>query len=69
MPVRIRGALAPFGPLHAHVRSATSHTISSRFTARCALPAMAAGVTDRLWDVADLVAAWEEEESGLGRAA
>jgi hypothetical protein len=25
-------------------------------------PAMAAGVTDRLWDVADLVAAWEAEE-------
>ena len=25
-------------------------------------PAMAAGVTDRLWDVTDLVAAWEAEE-------
>jgi IS1 family transposase len=25
-------------------------------------PAMAAGVTDRLWDVSDLVAAWEVEE-------
>ena len=25
-------------------------------------PAMAAGVTNRLWEVADLVAAWESEE-------
>jgi hypothetical protein len=25
-------------------------------------PAMAAGVTDRLWDVEDLVAAWEASE-------
>ena len=25
-------------------------------------PAMAAGVTDRLWEVSDLVAAWEAEE-------
>jgi hypothetical protein len=25
-------------------------------------PAMAAGVTDRLWDVMDLVALWEVEE-------
>jgi hypothetical protein len=25
-------------------------------------PAMAAGVTDRLWDVADLVSAWEADE-------
>ena len=24
-------------------------------------PAMAAGITDRLWDVNDLVAAWESE--------
>jgi IS1 family transposase len=30
-------------------------------TLRCT-PAMAAGVTDRLWDVADLVALWEAEE-------
>jgi IS1 family transposase len=27
-------------------------------------PAMAAGVTDRLWEVSDLVAAWEAEERG-----
>jgi hypothetical protein len=25
-------------------------------------PAMAAGVTDRLWEVSDLVAAWEADE-------
>jgi hypothetical protein len=27
-------------------------------------PAMAAGVTDRLWEVADLVAAWEAVSGG-----
>jgi IS1 family transposase len=32
-------------------------------------PAMAAGVTDRLWDVEDLVAAWEASERRLERAA
>jgi hypothetical protein len=32
-------------------------------------PAMAAGVTDRLWDVSDLVAPWEAEEPRLERAA
>jgi IS1 family transposase len=32
-------------------------------------PAMAAGVTDRLWDVADLVALWEEYERRAERAA
>ncbi len=32
-------------------------------------PAMAAGVTDRLWDVAELVAAWEASERGMERAA
>jgi IS1 family transposase len=32
-------------------------------------PAMAAGVADRLWEVSDLVALLESEESGLGRAA
>jgi hypothetical protein len=32
-------------------------------------PAMAAGVTDRLWDVQDLVAAWEASERRLERAA
>lgn len=32
-------------------------------------PAMAAGVTDRLWEVSDLVALWEAEEAGLERAA
>ena len=32
-------------------------------------PAMAAGVTDRLWEVADLVAAWEAEERRAERAA
>ena len=32
-------------------------------------PAMAAGVTDRLWDVADLVAAWEASERSEERAA
>jgi IS1 family transposase len=32
-------------------------------------PAMAAGVTDRLWDVADLVAAWEANERRAERAA
>jgi hypothetical protein len=26
-------------------------------------PAMAAGVTERLWDVSDLVALWESEEA------
>ena len=38
----------------------------------CALrftPAMAARVTDRLWDVEDLVAAWEASERRLERAA
>jgi len=32
-------------------------------------PAMAAGVTDRLWDVLDLVAAWEAYERRRERAA
>lgn len=32
-------------------------------------PAMAAGVTNRLWEVSDLVALWEAEEAGLERAA
>ena len=32
-------------------------------------PAMAAGVTDRLWDVSDLVAAWETSERRVERAA
>jgi hypothetical protein len=32
-------------------------------------PAMAAGVSDRLWDVADLVALWESYEQGMERAA
>jgi hypothetical protein len=32
-------------------------------------PAMAAGVTDRLWDVADLVAPWEAYERRAERAA
>lgn len=32
-------------------------------------PAMAAGVADRLWDVEDLVAAWETSERRLERAA
>jgi hypothetical protein len=32
-------------------------------------PAMAAGVTDRLWDVEDLVALWEEYERRAERAA
>jgi IS1 family transposase len=32
-------------------------------------PAMAAGVTDRLWEVSDLVALWEECERRLERAA
>jgi hypothetical protein len=30
---------------------------------------MAAGVTDRLWDVSDLVALWEEYERRVDRAA
>lgn len=33
------------------------------------LPAMAAGVTDHLWSVGDLVALWEGEERRLERAA
>ena len=32
-------------------------------------PAMAAGVTDRLWDVADLVSLWEQYERRAERAA
>jgi hypothetical protein len=32
-------------------------------------PAMAAGVTDRVWDVADLVGLIEASERGLKRAA
>jgi hypothetical protein len=31
--------------------------------------AMAAGVTDRLWDVPDLVALWEQYDRGAERAA
>jgi len=37
-------------------------------TLRCA-SAMAAGVTDRLWEVSDLVALLEADERGLERAA
>ena len=37
-------------------------------TLRCT-PAMAAGVTDRLWEVSDLVALWEVEERREERAA
>jgi hypothetical protein len=37
-------------------------------TLRCT-PAMAAGVTDRLWEVSDLVALLEASERGLERAA
>ena len=37
-------------------------------TLRCT-PAMAAGVTDRLWEVSDLVALLETDERGLERAA
>ena len=37
-------------------------------TLRCT-PAMAAGVTDRLWEVSDLVALLEADERGLERAA
>jgi len=37
-------------------------------TLRCT-PAMAAGVTDRLWDVSDLVALLEADEQRLERAA
>lgn len=37
-------------------------------TLRCT-PAMAAGVTNRLWEVSDLVALLEASERGLGRAA
>jgi hypothetical protein len=32
-------------------------------------PAMAAGVTDHLWSVADLVALWESEERRLEKTA
>lgn len=32
-------------------------------------PAMAAGVTDQLWDVEDLVAAWEASERRAERQA
>jgi len=32
-------------------------------------PAMAAGVTDRLWDVSDLVVLWEQYERRAERAA
>jgi hypothetical protein len=32
-------------------------------------PAMAAGITPRLWEVADLVAAWEANEREQKRAA
>jgi len=32
-------------------------------------PAMAAGVTNRLWEVEDLVAAWEAEEATINKAA
>jgi len=32
-------------------------------------PAMAAGITDRLWEVAGLVAAWEGSERRMERAA
>ena len=35
---------------------------------RCT-PAMAAGVTDRLWEVSDLVVLLEADERGLERAA
>jgi hypothetical protein len=46
----------------------TYNFIKIHSTLRCT-PAMAAGVTDRLWGVSDLVALLEAEERGLERAA
>ncbi len=40
-----------------------------RFTASLRVSAMAAGVTDRVWEVSDLVALLEAEERGMERAA
>jgi hypothetical protein len=52
------------------LRPATSYTTSSGFAARFRVtPAMAAGVTDRLWDVEDLVVAWEASERRTERQA
>jgi hypothetical protein len=33
----------------------------------CVTPAMAAGVTDRLWEVSDIVALWEAVEPKAGK--
>ena len=43
-------------------------TLTKRYK-RKTTPAMAAGVTERLWDVEDLVAAWEASERRVERQA
>jgi len=54
---------------HIHDVGAQLHTqIKIHRTLRTS-PAMAAGVTNRLWEVSDLVALWEAEERRLERAA
>jgi hypothetical protein len=53
-------------------RGARLFRIRLHFIARCTLhvtPAMAAGVTDRLWEVSELVPLIQAEERGLERAA
>ena len=35
----------------------------------CITPAMAAGITDRVWEISDIVALLEASERGLERAA
>jgi len=59
-----RAGRVAFGSL-----ASSTPTISSTLQMWSVIPAATAGVTDRLWEVSDLVALLEADERGLERAA